>query len=220
MIDERRLARIAALDDDLALRKRVGEVGPEAGEPLLFVDRERMGLPGRLAARSGGSANVGDEAAACRDAEPLALEDHAEARMVEEILADRQVGGDIDSERLQPFGRTDARALEQRGRVVDAGADDDLIGMGGRRLAVAADIGDAFGLRPGQQHAVGHRAGADREVGTLSCGTDIGDERSEPHFLVAVVRHDADDAGMRIEAVQVRRFAHARARRSFRTSRG
>ena len=114
MVDERRLARVAALDDDLALRQRVREVGPEAGEPLLLVDRERVGLPGRLAARSGGSANVGDEAAAGRDAEPLALENHAEAGMVEEIFADRQVGGDLDAERLQPFSRTDAGALQDR----------------------------------------------------------------------------------------------------------
>ena len=86
------------------------------------------GSASRLSRRAGRPAHVGHEVAAGRHAEALAPEHHAEARMVKQIASDRQVRRHLYAQRLQPGDRSDPRALQDRRAVVDAGADDHLVG--------------------------------------------------------------------------------------------
>ena len=102
VVDQRGPPRVGAEDADLAFRFLAGEIGPQARDVLLLVDRERMRLPFRLAVGIGRPADVGGEEASGGDAEPFCPEDHREAGMVEEIAADGEIGRDRDAERPQP----------------------------------------------------------------------------------------------------------------------
>ena len=114
VVDQRGLPRVGAEDADLPFRLLAGEVGPQAGDVFLLVDRERVRLPLRLAVGIGRPAHVGGEEAAGGDAEALPPEDHGEAGMIEQIAADRKIGRHRNAQRPQPVGRTDARALQDR----------------------------------------------------------------------------------------------------------
>ena len=52
-------------------------------------------------------------------------------------------------------------------------------------------------------------AAPEGEIAARPGGAEIGHQRAEPHFLVAVVRHRPDHAGVRVLAVEVGRLAHA-----------
>ena len=103
------------MDAHFPNRLLAGEIGPEAGNVLLLVDRERMGLPLGLAGLVRGSAHVCREEAASGDAEPLGFEQHGKAGMVGQVPPDREVADDIDAERTQPFRRADPGALQMAG---------------------------------------------------------------------------------------------------------
>ena len=75
---------------------------------LLLIDRKRMRLPLRLACSVGRPAYIRGEEAAGRHAERFRPEQHGKAGMVGQVAPNRKVGDDIDPERLQPFGWTDA----------------------------------------------------------------------------------------------------------------
>ena len=49
-----------------------------------------------------------------------------------------------------------------------------------------------------------------RQIGPGSSASDVGHERAEAHFLVAVVRHRPDDAGLSVRGVEIRRLPHAK----------
>ncbi len=147
MIDQRRAQRIATLDAHGPFRFLTRQIGPETADLFLFVDRKRMCLPFRLAVGVGGAAHIGGEQPTGLPPEFLAPEAHSEARMVEQVLPDGQIGHDRNARRAQPVGRADARTLQNRRAVVDACAQHDIIRLDRYRLALRVEIDETGRLR-------------------------------------------------------------------------
>src|SRR5271166_2693205 len=147
---------------------------------LLLIDGERMGLPLRLALIVSGTAHIRGKEASCRHAQPLRPEQHGKAWMIGQVAPNRKVSDNVDPKRTQPFSGADARAVKDGRAVVDAGADDDVVGIRHPPISCRVEIYHALGAFAFQNDAIDMAAGANNEIWPGASGPHISHERAEP----------------------------------------
>ena len=114
----------------------------------------------------------------------------------------RSATGSIPSRRSSPAGPMPERCRIGRRRV-DAGREDDEVGLDLDRGTVGVDVADAGRPLAVEEHAIDEAVGAQDEVRPLPRGPDVGDERAEPHLVEAVLRPRPDRGHARLRRVQV-----------------
>ena len=136
--------------------------------PQVAGDHDHVVRPGAGEVRRVANATVGvamRERARLRSV--LEVEQDAQDRMVEQVLADRTIGHDLDPEPVEPGARADAGALQHRRRMDRAGAQQHLAPRP-HVAALAADRdANAVGMSAIalERQAVDDRVADDGEVG-------------------------------------------------------